>query len=57
MIALGLHSELTVSSVNADISTVETDDITDLANDGEILEFVCEDHNLSPVVISWFAAL
>ena len=48
---------MTFTVVNAKFSAVETDDVADLADNGEVLEAVGVDDNLGPVVIGWFTAL
>ena len=43
--------------MNANVSAVKTDNVTNLANNGEVLETLGVNDNLSPVVISDFTAL
>ena len=49
--------ELTLAVVDAKVSAVNTDDVTNTADDWKIFEFVGIDYDCCVVVITWFTAL
>ena len=54
---MGAHVKLTFIFVDANSSSVKTNDITNFVSNWEIFETFCVNNNSCEVIIGWFTAL